>query len=183
MDAAPGLVNQAYIVCAHIQEVAPRGRWGTAEEKFTAICLPGMLPGFYMGFNHHGFAYTVNAISTGNKIQDAETLTRKSQHYFQSMAFSNSQLFISARHFICRALLSVSNMFDANEILQDEGRGISNGVTINMNFCRQEGVPLFHNAEVAPPVDPKMKESQLSVLTLSPGESLTVCNKYVFKPR
>ena len=52
--------------------------------------------------------------------------------------------------------------------------------------CRQEGVPLFHNAEVAPPRTQDLKsrgdnsttESQLSVLTLSPGESLTICNKY-----
>ena len=53
---------------------------------------------------------------------------------------------------------------------------------------RQEGVPLFHNAEVAPPRTQDLKsgdntktESQLSVLTLSPGESLTICNKYEFK--
>ena len=37
--------------------------------------------------------------------------------------------------------------------LQDEGCGVSNGLSINMIFCRQEGVPIFHNAEVAPPVD------------------------------
>ena len=64
MDAAPELVNHAYIVNAHILEVAPRGRWGSAEEKYSALCLPGMLPGFYMGFNQFGFAFTVNAIST-----------------------------------------------------------------------------------------------------------------------
>ena len=73
-------------------------------------------------------------------------------------------------------------MFDATEILQDEGHGISNGVVINMMFFRQEGVPLFHNAEVAPPVDKDANESQLSVLTLGCGETLTVCNKYVFLP-
>ena len=70
-------------------------------------------------------------------------------------------------------------MFDATEILQDEGHGISNGAVINMMFFRQEGVPLFHNAEVAPPVDKDSNESQLSVLTLGCGETLTVCNKYV----
>ena len=80
---------------------------------------------------------------------------------------------------MCRALLSVSNMFDATEILQDEGHGISNGLSINMIFCKQEGVPLFHHAEVAPSVNPEDKESQLSMLTLSVGESLTTCNKYV----
>ena len=85
--------------------------------------------------------------------------------------------YVPARHFLCRALLSVNNMFDAAEILQDEGHGISNGLSINMIFCRQEGVPLFHNAEVAPPVDLEEKESQLSMLTLSVGETLTTCNK------
>ena len=57
--------GQAYIVSAHILEAEPRGRWGVAQEKFTALCLPGMLPGLYMGFNHHGFVFSVNTISTG----------------------------------------------------------------------------------------------------------------------
>ena len=90
---------------------------------------------------------------------------------------------ILARHFICRALLAVNNMFDATEILQDEGFGISSGLSINMMFSRQEGVPglgvpIIHNAEVAPSIDDTSKESQLSVLSLSCGEYLTVCNKY-----
>ena len=89
---------------------------------------------------------------------------------------------ILARHFICRALLAVNNMFDATEILQDEGFGISSGLSINMMFSRQEGVPglgvpIIHNAEVAPSIDDTSKESQLSVLSLSCGEYLTVCNK------
>ena len=70
-------------------------------------------------------------------------------------------------------------MFDAMEILQDEGQGISDGISLNMIFCRQEGAPIFHNAEVAPPINEVAKESQLSVLTLSPGEQLIHCNKYV----
>ena len=55
------------------------GRNTTAEEKFTALCLPGMLPGFYMSYNHHGFAYCVNAISTTAGIVRgrADTTTRK----------------------------------------------------------------------------------------------------------
>ena len=35
----------------------------------------GMLPGFYMSFNHYGFAYSVNAIST--PVTTTESLTRK----------------------------------------------------------------------------------------------------------
>ena len=73
LDAMPDLINQAYIVSAHVQETAPRGRWGVAEEKFTALCLPGMLPGFFMSYNHHGFAYCVNTISTGIPVTDKQT--------------------------------------------------------------------------------------------------------------
>lgn len=75
LDASPELVNHAYIVNAHVQEVTPRGRWACAEEKFTALCLPGMLPGCFMSYNHHGFAFCVNTISTG--IRPTESLTRK----------------------------------------------------------------------------------------------------------
>ena len=51
-----------------------------------------------------------------------------------------------------------------------------------MMFSRQEGVPglgvpIIHNAEVAPSIDDTSKESQLSVLSLSCGEYLTICNK------
>ncbi len=81
-DGPPELVNQCYIVCAHILEKAPRGRWGVAEEKFTALCLPGMLPGFYMSYNHHGFTFTVNAVSTGGTITDS--LTRKPRPPFSA---------------------------------------------------------------------------------------------------
>ena len=132
LDASPDLINQAYIVSAHVQEVSPRGRWGVAEEKFTAICLPGMLPGFFMSYNHHGFAYCVNTISTGIEVTDKQT--RKVS--VLPLVFILEPFYVSARHFLCRALLSVNNIFDVTEILQDEGHGISNGLSINMIFCR-----------------------------------------------
>ena len=44
-------------------------------------------------------------------------------------------LFLAARHFLCRALLAVNNIFDVTEILEDQGHGISNGLSINMIFC------------------------------------------------
>ena len=78
-------------------------------------------------------------------------------------------------------------MFEACEILRDEGAGTSDGISVNMTFVNQEGVPLFHNAEVAPYAAPstdqltipmEQRESQISVLTLGQGESLTHCNKY-----
>ncbi len=36
-----------------------------SEERFTAFCLPGMLPGPYMGYNQHGMVFSVNTITTG----------------------------------------------------------------------------------------------------------------------
>ena len=75
------------------------------------------------------------------------------------------------------------------QCFQDEGYGTSDGISVNMIFCCQEGAPIFHNAEVAPPNDNgtggggggslgvALKESQISVLTMSSGEYLTHCNK------
>ncbi|XP_059089742.1 beta-alanyl-dopamine/carcinine hydrolase-like [Tigriopus californicus] len=155
-DFSPDSINLGYVVSAHILEAAPRGRYGVSEEKFSAFCLPGMLPGLFMGYNYYGMVFSINTISTG-KISVNRT----------------------PRHFLCRALLTCSNMFDAMEIVQDEGQGISDGMSVNMIFCQQEGAPLFHNAEVAPPANEATLESQVSVLTLSPGECLTHCNKFL----
>eukprot|EP00096_Caligus_rogercresseyi_P007649 TRINITY_DN25615_c0_g1_i1.p1 TRINITY_DN25615_c0_g1~~TRINITY_DN25615_c0_g1_i1.p1 ORF type:complete len:390 (+),score=107.00 TRINITY_DN25615_c0_g1_i1:34-1203(+) len=160
-DYYPEALNHTYIVSAHIMEATARGKWGCAEEKFTALCLPGMLPGFSMSYNHHGFVFTVNTITS----EDPASMR----------AFSLR----TPRHFLCRALLTCRSMFDATEILQDEGHGISDGLSVNMIFCRQEGSPLFHNAEVAPSSTINGNESSLSVLTLSSGEYLTHCNKFL----
>lgn len=46
-------------------------------------------------------------------------------------------------------------------------------------FFHQDGDRLFHNAEVAPPASPADGESQLSVLTASPGERIIHCNTYL----
>ena len=98
LDASPDLINQAYIVSAHVQEVSPRGRWCVAEEKFTALCLPGMLPGFFMSYNHHGFAYCVNTISTGVEVTDKQT--RKISHWGKpEVHFSGNQTFRNFDHF------------------------------------------------------------------------------------
>ena len=64
-----------------------------------------------------------------------------------------------------------------NQYCHTKGHGISNGLIINMIFCGQEGVPIFHNVEVAPATGHEEKESQLSMLTLSVGDELTSCNK------
>jgi len=123
------------LVSAHILEAEPRGRWGVAEEKFTALCLPGMLPGLYMGFNHHGLVFSVNTISTG-KVNGTRTRIFICQNVsYYTFLFENCVHL--ARHFLCRALLACSNMFDACEILQDEGLGTSDGISVNMIFCCQ----------------------------------------------
>lgn len=43
---------------------------------------------------------------------------------------------------------------------------------------RQEGDRVFHNAEMGPAI-PNIHESQLNILTVSPGECIMHCNKYL----
>lgn len=38
---------------------------------------------------------------------------------------------------------------------------------------------MFHNAEMGPAVKPNDKESQLNILTASPGEHIIHCNRYL----
>ena len=47
-----------------------------------------------------------------------------------------------------------------------------------MTFLLQDGERLFYNAEVGP-VEPGATQSQLNILTASPGENMYHCNKYV----
>ena len=49
-----------------------------------------------------------------------------------------------------------------------------------MMFLKHEGDPLFHNAEIAPNCN--SDESQISVLTVSPGGYMCHCNKYLRLP-
>ena len=51
-----------YLVSAHIREEEPQGKLGTQTEGFTALCYAGHLPGFCMGYNHHGLVYSINVI-------------------------------------------------------------------------------------------------------------------------
>lgn len=75
-DAAPEVLNLCYIVNAHITETTPRGKHSVGEERFSAFCLPGMLPGMYMGYNHHGMVYTINTVSTAKVLKGG---TRESE--------------------------------------------------------------------------------------------------------
>lgn len=84
-------------------------------------------------------------------------------------------ILVVARYFITRALLAAENFVQAQQILRDSGCGSAEGVSINMTFLSQDGNRMFHNAEVGPAISGK--ESQLSILTASPGEHFFHCNK------
>lgn len=75
-----------------------------------------------------------------------------------------------------RALLGVENYVQAQETLRNVGFGAAEGFSVNMTFLAQEGDRMFHNAEVGP-AEPNIDESQLSMLTASPGENILHCNK------
>jgi len=153
-DALPDTLNHIYLVNARIEEETPQGKYGTKEEAFTALCYAGHLPGFCMGFNRHGLVFSVNVISP------AKVLAGK-----------------TPRHILCRTLLSAENMVQAQKILKDVGVGSADGVSINMTFTQQEGLPIFHNAEVGPADG--VTESPLSILNISKGEHLVHTNKYL----
>lgn len=153
-DALPETLNHIYLVSAHIEEESPQGKYGTKEETFTALCYAGHLPGFCMGFNHHGLVFSVNVISP------AKVLAGK-----------------TPRHFLCRALLSAENGEQGQKILRDVGVGSADGVSINMSFTQQDGLPMFQNAEVAPADG--TTESPMSIMNISKGEHLLHTNKYL----
>lgn len=50
-------MNHWYIVDVHVIEK------GYREEKFTSLCYAGFLPGYTMGYNHHGLVYSINTLS------------------------------------------------------------------------------------------------------------------------
>lgn len=34
-----------------------------SEERFTSLCYAGHLPGYTMGYNHHGLIFSINTLS------------------------------------------------------------------------------------------------------------------------
>ncbi|XP_055304139.1 beta-alanyl-dopamine/carcinine hydrolase [Sitodiplosis mosellana] len=157
-DALQETLNHFYIVSAHIIESTPQGKHRVSEERFTSLCYAGHLPGYTMGYNHHGLVYSINTLSA-NTLHSGKT----------------------PRHFITRALLSVPNFEQAQKILRDTGVGAADGCSINMTFLKQEGDRLFHNIEMGPAA-PGENQSQLNVLTISSGESIVHANKYLRLP-
>ncbi|KAG7175573.1 putative Acyl-coenzyme A:6-aminopenicillanic acid acyl-transferase-containing protein 1 [Homarus americanus] len=123
-DASGELLNHSYIVSAQVREEEGQGRWGTREEHFTAFCYAGHLPGYCMGFNHHGIVYSVNSIMIHSLLYHP-----------------------TARHFLCRALLSAENMAALHTILKDEGVGAADGFSVNVAMMSEDGSHTFHNLE------------------------------------
>lgn len=56
-DALSETLNHWYLVSAHVIE--PDNK----EEKFTSLSYAGFLPGYTMGYNHHGLVYSINTLS------------------------------------------------------------------------------------------------------------------------
>ncbi|XP_060535741.1 beta-alanyl-dopamine/carcinine hydrolase isoform X2 [Cylas formicarius] len=153
-DALASTLNHFYFVSAHIVSDKPLGKWGVKEERFTSLCYAGHLPGYTMSYNHHGLVFSINTLSAKH-LRPGKT----------------------PRHFVARALLTADNFERAQKILRDAGCGAGDGCSVNMTFLRQDGDRLFHNAEMAPAAD-KSDESQLNILTASPGEHIVHCNSY-----
>ncbi|KAL3285330.1 hypothetical protein HHI36_019439 [Cryptolaemus montrouzieri] len=152
-DALRDTLNHFYFVSAHIVSDKPQGRWNVKEEKFTSLCYAGHLPGYTMNYNHHGLVFSINTISAKN-LKPGKT----------------------PRHFLTRAMLGAENFLQVQQILRDSGVGAADGCSVNMTFLKQEGDRLFHNVEVGPGVN--SNESQLSALTISPGEDFIHTNEY-----
>lgn len=62
-DANSEFLDHYYFVSAHIINEKPEGKWQVTEEKFTSLCYAGHLPGYTMGYNHHGFIFSINTIN------------------------------------------------------------------------------------------------------------------------
>ncbi|XP_017753141.1 PREDICTED: uncharacterized protein LOC108545855 isoform X2 [Eufriesea mexicana] len=148
-DALSETLNHWYLVSAHVLEP------GYKEENFTSLSYAGFLPGYTMGYNHHGLVYTINTLSAAN-LRSGKT----------------------PRYFLTRALLAAENYVQAQQILRNKGFGAAEGFSVNMTFLTQEGDRMFHNAEVGP-CEISDTQSQLSILTVSPGENTYHCNKYL----
>ncbi|KOC61454.1 Acyl-coenzyme A:6-aminopenicillanic-acid-acyltransferase 40 kDa form [Habropoda laboriosa] len=148
-DALSETLNHWYLVSAHVLEP------GCNEEIFTSLSYAGFLPGYTMGYNCHGLVYTINTLSAAT-LRSGKT----------------------PRYFLTRALLAAENYVQAQQILRNQGYGAAEGFSVNMTFLTQQGDRMFHNAEIGP-CENEDAQSQISILTISPGENTVHCNKYL----
>ncbi|XP_063609451.1 beta-alanyl-dopamine/carcinine hydrolase-like [Penaeus indicus] len=153
-DAEAEMLNHLYIVEAEIIEEEAQGRWGFKREHFTALCYAGEVPGFCMGYNRHGIAFSVNVLRP-RRIFSGKT----------------------PRHFLCRALLAADSMAAARRILQDAGVGAADGFSANVIHLTKDGGRAFHNFEVAP-AKADGGESQVSVHVVERGQFFVHTNTY-----
>lgn len=72
-DACPEFLNNVFLVSAQVLDDK-----GQMIEKFTTLTYAGYLPGYTMGYNHHGLIYTVNTIFPKVTLIDC---TRESNSY------------------------------------------------------------------------------------------------------
>lgn len=154
-DALSEILNHFYIVSAHIISDESRGRWGVKEEKFSSLCYAGHLPGYTMGYNHHGLVFSVNTLSA-LWLEPGKT----------------------PRHFITRALLGAENLEQAHKIIRDSGTGAADGCSINMTLLNKDGGRIFHNVEIAPAYG-NQDESTVDLEIYGPGQNMIHCNKYL----
>jgi len=147
-DALAEVLNHTYIVDAEIND-------GDSHETFTSFCYAGMLPGYAMGFNHHGLVFSINILGAKELVKGK-----------------------IPRHFLGRALLGVDTFVKVLETLKNKGCGAADAMSVNLTFLNQEGDRLFHNIEMGPAIPPS-EESPLSVLTISPGEHTFHCNRFL----
>lgn len=148
-DALRETLNHWYLVSAHVIEP------GSKEEKFMSLSYAGFLPGYTMGYNHHGLVYSINTLSAAT-LRSGKT----------------------PRYFLTRALLAAENFAEAERTLRNEGYGAADGFSINLTFLEEEGGRIFRNIEIAP-CKSDCNQSQMDIHTLAPGEdSCFHCNTY-----
>ena len=79
-DSHKELLNYIYIVSACIKE-EPQGKLAIQNENFTALCYAGHLPGFCMGYNHHGLVFSINVICPKKILGGKTRKCSKHQQY------------------------------------------------------------------------------------------------------
>ena len=98
-DALAETLGHFYFVSAHVVNSEPKGKWKTTEEKFTSLCYAGMLPGFTMSYNRHGFVFSINVIRVKN-MQSGKT--RESSLEKNLKTFTKLLLLLSLKKFLQR---------------------------------------------------------------------------------
>lgn len=171
-DGPAELLNNVYIVSAHITKEDTQTSYGTREERFTTLAIAGALPGCCMGYNHHGLVYSVNYIFA-KQLKSGKTL----------------------RTFACRALLAAETYEEALELFKDHGTGLAEGINLNLAFikpkapvqifhknvnlpCKQKALVQFFNVEVAP-AEEGSSVSEISEQVILSGQSFFHTNRYL----